>query len=64
MGYVVAMVALGLHLWHGLYSMFTSVGLRRPRFTPGVRSGAALVATVLALGFASIPVAVLVGLGG
>ncbi len=62
-GYVVAMLALGLHLWHGLYSMFTSVGLRRPRFTPGVRSGAALVATILALGFASIPVAVLVGLG-
>ncbi len=60
--YLVAMLALGLHLWHGLYSMLSSLGWRQPRWVPAVRSGAALVGTLIALGFASIPVAVLAGL--
>jgi succinate dehydrogenase / fumarate reductase cytochrome b subunit len=60
--YIVSMIGIGFHLWHGLYSMFHSVGLSHPRYTPGIRRGAALVATLVALGNISVPVAVLSGL--
>jgi succinate dehydrogenase / fumarate reductase cytochrome b subunit len=62
--YLAAMIALGFHLWHGLYSMISSLGWREPRFVPAVRSGAAIVGTIIALAFASIPIAVLAGLVG
>jgi succinate dehydrogenase / fumarate reductase cytochrome b subunit len=60
--YIVAMIALGLHLWHGVYSMFGSLGLTHPRYTEGVKKFAALAATLIALANISIPVAVLTGL--
>lgn len=62
--YLAAMIALGLHLWHGLYAFLTTLGWRSPRSTPKVRSGAAALGTAIALAFASIPVAILAGLGG
>jgi succinate dehydrogenase / fumarate reductase cytochrome b subunit len=60
--YVVAMIALGFHLWHGVYAMFGSLGLSHPRYTAGVKRFAALIATLIALANISIPVAVLTGL--
>jgi succinate dehydrogenase / fumarate reductase, cytochrome b subunit len=60
--YIVAMVGVGFHLWHGLYSLFQSLGFRHPRYTPFIRSAAALLATLVALGNISIPVAVLAGI--
>jgi succinate dehydrogenase / fumarate reductase cytochrome b subunit len=60
--YIVAMIALGFHLWHGVYSMFGSLGLSHPRYTAGVKRLAALAATLIALGNISFPVAVLTGL--
>jgi succinate dehydrogenase / fumarate reductase cytochrome b subunit len=62
--YIVAMIGVGAHLAHGLYSMFHSLGFRHPRYTPGLRTAAAVVGTLIALGDISIPVAVLVGLVG
>jgi len=62
--YLVAMVALGFHLWHGVYSMFQSLGLGSRRLTPQLQRFAAGLATLLALGFSSIPLAVLVGVVG
>ncbi len=62
--YIVSMVGLGFHLWHGLYSLTQSLGFRHPRYTPAIRSVAALLATLIALGNISIPVAVLTGFVG
>jgi succinate dehydrogenase / fumarate reductase cytochrome b subunit len=62
--YIVLMVAVGAHLWHGLYSMTQSLGFRHPRYTPAIRGAAALVATLLTLGNISIPFAILAGLVG
>jgi len=62
--YIVAMIGVGFHLWHGLYSMFSSLGLSHPRYTPAIRKAAALIATIIALGNISVPVAVLTGLLG
>jgi succinate dehydrogenase / fumarate reductase cytochrome b subunit len=59
--YVVAMLLLCLHLYHGLWSMLQSVGLSHPRFTPGLKRLAANVAVLIAAGNISIPVAVMAG---
>lgn len=61
LAYLVAMLALGFHLWHGLWSMFQSLGVSNHRWVPTLKRFAALAATLLALGFASIPIAVLTG---
>lgn len=60
--YIVAMALLCLHLRHGLSSIVQSLGLTHPRYTPRLKSIAVLVATLIFLGFVSIPVAVMAGL--
>ena len=61
LAYVIAMIGLGFHLWHGLYSMFQSLGVSNRRFTPTAQRFAAGMAVILTLGFASIPIAVFLG---
>jgi succinate dehydrogenase / fumarate reductase, cytochrome b subunit len=60
--YILAMLLLCLHLYHGLWSMFQSLGIAHPRYTPMLRKGAAVMATLIAVGNISIPVAVVAGL--
>jgi succinate dehydrogenase / fumarate reductase cytochrome b subunit len=60
--YVLAVAGLGMHLWHGLWSMFSSLGLARRGITPALQRSAAVVGTVLAVGFAAVPLAVLFGI--
>lgn len=62
--YIAAMALLGMHLYHGLWSMFQSVGFSHPRYTPWIKRVAAGVAILLTAGFVSIPVAVMTGLVG
>ncbi|MGH9668314.1 MAG: succinate dehydrogenase cytochrome b subunit [Bryobacteraceae bacterium] len=59
--YIVAMLLLGLHLSHGLWSMFQSLGFAHPRYTPAIRKIAKLAAWLIVVGNISIPVAVLAG---
>jgi succinate dehydrogenase / fumarate reductase cytochrome b subunit len=49
--YVLAMVLVGLHLWHGVPSSFQSLGLSGPRFTPVIRALGKVSAVVIAGGF-------------
>jgi len=60
--YIIAMVLTGMHLSHGIWSMFQSVGISHPRYTPMVKKFAAVVSWILVAGFVSVPVAVLTGL--
>ena len=62
--YILAMVLLCLHLRHGLWSMFQTLGFYHPRYTPRVRLVASLAALLIFIGFVSIPVAVLAGVIG
>jgi succinate dehydrogenase / fumarate reductase cytochrome b subunit len=62
--YVVAVAGLGFHLWHGLYSMFQSLGMSNRAFTPAVQKFAAGMAALLTVGFAAVPLAVVFGLVG
>jgi succinate dehydrogenase / fumarate reductase cytochrome b subunit len=60
--YIVAMLALFGHLYHGAWSMFQSVGLNHPKYNRLVRILATLISIFVVVGFISIPVAVLLGL--
>jgi succinate dehydrogenase cytochrome b subunit len=59
--YVLAMVALGLHLYHGTWSGFRTLGLNRPTDNPLRRRAVTVFAVAVAAGFAAIPLAVLFG---
>ena len=60
--YIVAMLLLCMHLYHGLWSMFQSLGFSHPRYTPVLKRSAVVVAIFIAAGNISIPVSVLAGL--
>jgi succinate dehydrogenase / fumarate reductase cytochrome b subunit len=59
--YVVAMLFLGLHLYHGAWSMFLSVGINNPTFNGLIRGIATFFTIITVIGFISIPIAVLLG---
>lgn len=59
--YIIANLALGLHLYHGVWSMFGSVGLTNRRFEPWRRNFATAFALLITLGNISFPLAVLTG---
>jgi succinate dehydrogenase / fumarate reductase cytochrome b subunit len=60
--YIVAQVALGFHLYHGLWSLFQSLGWNSPRFNPWRSGFAHAFAWIITLGNISFPLAVLSGL--
>ena len=59
--YIVAQVALGFHLYHGLWSMFQSLGWNHPRYNRWRNGFAHAFAWIITLGNISFPVAVLAG---
>jgi succinate dehydrogenase / fumarate reductase cytochrome b subunit len=56
--YEAAMLALGLHLYHGTVAMVMSLGGSHPRYTPLWRRVATILAIGVTIGFMVIPVAV------
>jgi succinate dehydrogenase / fumarate reductase, cytochrome b subunit len=60
--YIFAMLALGLHLRHGLWSMCQTLGVSHPRYIRAARAGAWLFAAIIVIGNVSFPVAVLAGI--
>ena len=59
--YIIAMIMLCYHLYHGLWSMFQSLGFSHPVYTPWIQRLAKVVAILIAAAYISIPVAVLAG---
>jgi succinate dehydrogenase / fumarate reductase cytochrome b subunit len=59
--YIAAILALGLHLSHGIWSMFQSVGLTHPRYDVPLKAGAVLISAAIVAGYVVIPIAVIVG---
>ena len=60
--YVAAMVALGLHMYHGVWSMLQTPGLNNAGANRLYRALATVSSLMVALGNISVPVAVLTGL--
>ena len=59
--YVVMMVVVGLHLYHGAWSAIRTLGLSRPRRNPFSRPVATVLAVALWAGFTAVPLGVLLG---
>jgi succinate dehydrogenase / fumarate reductase cytochrome b subunit len=62
LAYIVAMIMLANHLYHGAWSMFQSLGVNHPKYTPILKRFSAIAAIVIAVGNISIPVSILTGL--
>ncbi len=59
--YLVALAALGLHLFHGTWSMFQTLGLNDGQWDVAFRALAWLLAIVVPVGFAVVPIAIQLG---
>jgi len=57
--YILAMIALGLHLFHGVWSVFQTLGLNHEKYNCWRRVLAVSVAILITAGFISIPLAVM-----
>jgi succinate dehydrogenase / fumarate reductase, cytochrome b subunit len=60
--YIVANLALGVHLWHGCWSLFQSMGWNRPRFNRWRSWFAWGFTAVVVLGNLSFPIAIATGI--
>jgi succinate dehydrogenase / fumarate reductase cytochrome b subunit len=61
--YVVSMAAVGLHLFHGTWSSFRSLGLVKPSEHALKHKTSLIVAGLVWLGFTIIPLAIFAGVG-
>jgi succinate dehydrogenase cytochrome b subunit len=62
--YIVAMIALSMHLYHGVWSMLQTLGANHPRYNSWRKRLALAIAIIVAVANISFPVAVLTGLVG
>jgi len=54
--YVLSMLVVGSHLWHGAWSWLQSLGFDNPKWTPRIMAAAKVVAVLIAGGFIVIAV--------
>lgn len=59
--YILANIALGLHLYHGVWAMFASLGVSNRKFDSFRRIFATVFAVIITAGNLSFPLAVLLG---
>jgi succinate dehydrogenase / fumarate reductase cytochrome b subunit len=62
--YIVAISLLCLHLYHGVWSMFQTLGVSHPGYSLLLKRLAAIFAICIAIGYISIPISVLTGIIG
>jgi len=62
LAYIVAIAFLCLHLNHGIYSTFQTLGAAHPKYMPRIKRAAAVISILLFLGYISIPISVMAGI--
>lgn len=60
--YMIANILLAVHLYHGVWSMFQTVGVSHPKYTPKLKLLAKLFGILIGAGNVSMPLAVLTGI--
>ena len=56
--YVISMVIIALHLWHGFWSSFQTLGLNHRKYTPLIHAAGYAYSILVPAGFALIPLVV------
>ena len=54
--YLVALAGLAMHLWHGFWSAFQTMGLNNKKYSPIIRMVALGFSILVPLGFATMPI--------
>lgn len=54
--YVVSMLIVALHLWHGFQSSFQTLGWNHPKYMPIIKFAGKAYSVLIPLGFAIIPI--------
>lgn len=54
--YVIGMMILSFHLFHGFQSAFQTLGINHPKYTPAIKALGVAYAVLIPLGFAIIPI--------
>ena len=54
--YILAMIAVSLHVRHGLWSAFQTLGANHPKYMPLIMAGSILFGLLIGLGFGFIPI--------
>jgi succinate dehydrogenase / fumarate reductase cytochrome b subunit len=60
--YIIAVTLLGFHLYHGAWSMFQTLGLNNQSYSGLLRVFALVLAVVITVGFAIVPLSVILGI--
>jgi succinate dehydrogenase / fumarate reductase cytochrome b subunit len=60
--YILAVGALGMHLYHGAWSMFQTLGLNSSNYNHALRWFSIIVAIFIFVGYAVLPLAVMAGI--
>ncbi len=60
LGYIAAMALFGMHIWHGIWSAFMSLGLANDSYLPVIQTGGKILSFLLAVGFLLLPLLIFV----
>ncbi|MEZ5057264.1 MAG: hypothetical protein R2879_09525 [Saprospiraceae bacterium] len=60
--YVVSMIIIGIHLWHGFQSSFQTLGLNHKKYTPFIKGLGKVYSVVIPFLFALIPILFFLGI--
>ena len=60
--YILAMLVLGFHLFHGVWSMLQTLGINHPKLNRMRRVVSSTLAAIITAGYIAIPVSVLLGI--
>jgi succinate dehydrogenase / fumarate reductase cytochrome b subunit len=58
--YIVGVLVVAFHVQHGLWSAFQTLGANHPKYMPFIEKASTVFAIIVAIGFGSLPFAILV----
>lgn len=59
-GYVIAMILVAVHVSHGLWSAFQTIGANHPKYMPVIRILSIVFALMVGIGFGMLPIIILI----
>ena len=60
--YIAGNLALGFHIFHGIFSTFQTLGANHPRYNSYRRDAAIAISAAITIGNLSFPISVLTGI--